>query len=269
MVNAPVNVLCMFRDTLYVGADGGIGRFVSGVDGITGASRWTSEYGMTPLSGNIKSILVDSRGHQWFGTDLGVEQHVGHLAKENWFLYTTEDGLVDNFVISILEDEQGGMWFGTHGGVSYFLDNEWISYTTGDGLVSDTVYDMALDADGSVWFATNRGICRLKDSEFSDLYLEVPEKLIRGRVVMAWYHPGEDAIHLVYQMKESGKVMVRLYSVNGSLVGRWDFLPGDPGEHHVALPCRGDQARVGRNGIYILYFGNGETSTSKKIVIIR
>lgn len=269
MVNAPVNVLCLFHDTLYVGADGGIGRFVSGVDGITGASRWTSEYGMTPLSGNIKSILVDSRGHQWFGTDQGVEEHVGHLAKDNWFLYTTEEGLVDNFVISILEDADGGMWFGTHGGVSHFHNDQWTSYSTADGLVSDTVYDMALDTDGSVWFATHRGICRLKDSGFSDLYLAVPEKPVRERDVMAWYHPGEDAIHLVYQLDGPGKAVARLYSMNGTLVGRWDQLAGGAGEHRVALPCRGGQARVDRNGIYVLLFENGATSTSKKIVILR
>ncbi|MFO7935180.1 MAG: two-component regulator propeller domain-containing protein [Bacteroidales bacterium] len=269
MVDAPVNVLCLFNDTLYVGADGGIGRFVSGVDGITGASRWTSEYGISPLSGNIKSILVDSRGHQWFGTDQGVQEHVGHQAKENWFLYTTEDGLVDNYVISILEDGQGGMWFGTRGGVSYLHSGEWTSYTTTDGLVSDTVYDMALDADGSVWFATHRGICRLTGSEFSDIYLDVPEKVFPDRTLKAWYHPGEDAIHLVYHLKRPGTVTARLYSVNGTLAGRWDRLDSGPGRHHVTLPCRSGQARVNRNGIYILLFGDGETNISKKIVILK
>ncbi len=269
MVNAPVNVLCLFHDTLYVGADGGIGRFVSGVDGITGASRWTSEYGITPLSGNIRSILVDSHGHQWFGTDRGAEKHVGHLAKDNWFLYTTEEGLVDNFVISMMEDTDGGMWFGTRGGVSHLYNDQWTSYTTADGLVSDTVYDMALDMDGSVWFATHRGICRLKDSEFGDFYLKVPDRQARERTVTAWYQPGEDAVHLVYRLDRPGKAVARLYSMNGTLVGRWDRLPDGAGEHRVLLPCRGEQARVDRSGIYVLLFEKGATSTSMKIVILR
>jgi ligand-binding sensor domain-containing protein len=269
MVNAPVDILCMYHDTLYVGADGGIGRFVAGVDAISGASRWTSEYGMTPLSGNIRSILVDSRGHQWFGTDQGVEEHAGHLAKDNWSLYTTGEGLVDNNVISILEDGEGGMWFGTHGGVSRYYDGLWTSYNTADGLVSDTVYDMALDMDGSVWFATHRGICRLAGSRFTDLYLAVPEKVVGQPEVMAWYHRAEDAIHLVYHMKGSGRASACLYSMNGVLVGKWDRLPEGTGEHHVILPCTGGQARVDRTGIYILYLSYGRTSISKKIVILR
>lgn len=161
------------------------------------------------------------------------------------------------------------MWFGTHGGVSRFHNDQWTSYTTADGLVSDTVYDMAPDRDGSVWFATHRGICRLNDSGFSDLCLAVPGKAVPQRDVMAWYHPGEDAIHLVYHLSGPGTAVARLYSMNGLLVGRWDRLPNGTGEHRVSLPCRGEQARVDRSGIYVLLFENGATSTSMKIVILR
>ena len=118
MVDAPIRQLAVYKDTLYLAADGGIGRFVSGVDGISGASRWTSGYGITPFSENIFSIVVDSNAIQWFGTDVGVEEHVGYEAKDNWFLHSSSDGLVNDHVISIAQSPEGGMWFGTLGGVS-------------------------------------------------------------------------------------------------------------------------------------------------------
>ncbi len=154
MVNKPVNDLAHRSDSIYIAQNGGIGRLLSGVDGITGASRWTSEYGISPLSGNINCITIDSKGHQWFGTDAGAEEHIGLKAKENWILYTTDEGLVNNFVESISEDEAGGMWFGTRGGVSRLFGGNWISYTVAEGLASDTVYDVALMRIPSGWLLT-------------------------------------------------------------------------------------------------------------------
>jgi len=67
---------------------------------------------------HIRSILQDSHGAYWFGTnDSGVyrydEKGVTH--------FTTADGLSNNQVNSIQEDGQGTIWFGTGGfGVSSY-----------------------------------------------------------------------------------------------------------------------------------------------------
>ena len=111
MLSTPIRQMDVYNDTLYIAQDGGIGRLVSGVDGITGASRWASEYGMTPYSEDIYSVRVEGSEIQYFGSDVGVETHTGYFAKENWGLLSTDDGLVNNHVISIAEDEKGGMYY--------------------------------------------------------------------------------------------------------------------------------------------------------------
>jgi ligand-binding sensor domain-containing protein len=268
MVNRPVNDLAHRSDSIYIAQNGGIGRLISGVDGITGASRWTNEYGISPLSDNINCVMIDSKGHQWFGTDEGVEEHVGLKAKENWILYTTEEGLVNGFVESISEDETGGMWFGTRGGVSHLINNTWSSYSVADGLASDTVFDIDFDAD-TVWIATQRGISSLVDGQFSRIYTSSKDKAAIGFEMISSYNPREDAIHLYFSLSRPGKVEARLYRVDGSLAGQWNNLPGANGLNHVKLPLTGHGSRQLVPGIYILRMAHGGRADANKLVIIR
>lgn len=269
MVDAPVRQMDLFSDTLYIAADGGIGRFVSGVDGISGATRWTSEYGITPYSGDIKSVKVDAASKQWFGTDVGVEGHVGYKAKQNWSLYSTAEGLVNNEVISIAEDNEGGLWFGTMGGVSTYKDGVWTSYTSEDGLLNDTVYDIAFDLDGSVWFATGAGACRLAYGEFTDFYTAVPEKVASSFGLRAHYNPASGSLHLSYNSEESAPVSARLYNLSGIQVGQWNELPSSAGEHHMELPLSGHLSGDLPGGIYILQMIHARGSESEKLLINR
>jgi ligand-binding sensor domain-containing protein len=268
MVNKPVNDLAHRSDSIYLAQKGGIGRLISGVDGITGASRWTSEYGMSPLSGNINCVTIDSKGHQWFGTDEGAEEHIGLKAKENWILYTTAEGLVNNFVGSISEDETGGMWFGTRGGLTRLFDGNWMSYTVADGLASDTVYDVAFDAD-TIWIATHRGISSLVDGQFSGIYTSSKDKVTTGFEMKSSYNPVEDAILLSFSLSRTGEVEARLYRVDGSLVGQWNDLPGFNGINHIKLPLSGHTGRQLASGIYILRMAYGGRADANKLVIIR
>lgn len=268
MVNRPVNDLAHRSDSIYIAQSGGIGRLISGVDGITGASRWTSDYGITPLSANVNCVKIDSKGHQWFGTDKGVEEHVGLKAKEKWILYTTEEGLVNGFVESISEDEAGGMWFGTHGGVSHMAEDIWTSYTTADGLASDTVYDIAFDAD-TIWLATHRGISSLVDGQLSGIYTAGKEKAAIGFKMISSYDQRQDAILLSFSLSRPGYVEARLYSVDGSIVGQWDHLPGAIGLNHLKMPLSGHGSRQLVSGIYILRMAHGGRADANKLVIIR
>ncbi|KPL12654.1 MAG: hypothetical protein AMS26_16735, partial [Bacteroides sp. SM23_62] len=238
-------------------------------DAVTGASRWTSEYGMTPLSGLINCAEVDSRGHQWFGTDQGAERHVGLEAKKNWFFYTTEEGLIHNYVISITEDGMGGIWFGTYGGVSYLHDDAWTSYTAADGLASDTVYDIAVDRDGSVWFATERGISQLYESDFIYQYTSVIERETSRLDLKSYYNSWENAIHLSYHLQYPENISVSLYSIDGVLYRRWTNLSSMEGHNQVKLPFETSPGAYLKSGIYIIRVTHNGLHESRKIVIIR
>jgi ligand-binding sensor domain-containing protein len=115
----------------------------------------------SPLpSANVLSVYVDENGYQWYGTDSGVAYHYSIEAKQSWYQYNTDDGLINNTVISIQGDGSGNTWFGTPSGVSKFDGINWINYTVDDGLAGNTVYDIAFDKDKCVWFGTDNGASR-------------------------------------------------------------------------------------------------------------
>ncbi len=269
MYGTPVRQMDMYGDTLYVAQDGGIGRFVSGVDGITGASRWGDEpsYGVSPYTRNIRSVMVKGEEIQYFGTDVGIETHTGYFAKDNWDLLTTDNGLVNDDVISIAEDINGGLWFGTYGGVSNYADGVWMSYTTADGLLNDTVYDIDFDLDGSVWFATGSGACRLRDGIFEDFITALPDRKFSSIEFRAYYNEASLSINLSYELTRAVHVSARLYNTSGMLTAAWEDLPSFPGLQGVELPLNMDSTPESRQGLYVLQLIQGSSSVARKLMI--
>lgn len=157
-------------DSLYVGTRGaGIARVYSNeVDGISGASVLAQWGPMILPSDNVYSIYISKDGSKWFGTDLGVARHTGTNSLDNWTSYTTEDGLINNFVQAITSDKDGKIWLGTKGGISVFDGKSWQSYTQNDGLISNNVLCIAVDKSGVIWIGTDNGVSSLKDSAFTN-----------------------------------------------------------------------------------------------------
>ena len=157
-------------DTLYVGTAGaGVARvYRDNVDGISGASVY-AQWGPIDLpSDNIQSIFIAPDGTKWFGTIMGIAKHTGNNTLDNWTVYTTDDGLVHDFVQTITGDKNGKIWFGTKAGVSVFDGSSWISYTTDNGLASNNILSIATDHDGIVWIGTDTGITSYEDEKFTN-----------------------------------------------------------------------------------------------------
>ncbi len=156
-------------DSLYVGTEGvGVFRvYRNEVDGISGASVY-AQWGPIDLpSDYILSIYVDPDGTKWFGTEEGVARHTGNNTLDNWTVYSSEDGLVDNFVQAITGDKKGNIWFGTPAGISVFSGSSWITYTTDNGLISNNILSIATDLKGIVWIGTDKGICSFENEKFT------------------------------------------------------------------------------------------------------
>jgi ligand-binding sensor domain-containing protein len=92
---------------------------------------------------------------------------VGQNTLDNWTEFTTEDGLINNFVQAIAAGNDGKVWFGTKGGISVFEGNEWKSFTQKDGLISDNVLCIAIDNSGVIWIGTDNGVSSFNQSEFT------------------------------------------------------------------------------------------------------
>jgi ligand-binding sensor domain-containing protein len=151
-----------------VGTDGaGVARvYRNEVDGISGASVYAMWGPIIIPSDTIHSVFIAPDGTKWFGTNLGLAKHTGNNTLDNWTVYTTDEGLVNNDVQAIAIQVNGNHWFGTKGGVSVFDRFGWTSYTTANGLCSNNVLCIAVDKDDVVWLGTDNGVNCFKNGEF-------------------------------------------------------------------------------------------------------
>lgn len=94
--------------TIWAGTwGGGVARF----DGKT----WQNFTTKDGLSGNmVFSIVRDSKGVFWFGTDNGVTRYDG----KTWRTFGTNEGLLNNNVYALAVSGNGDIWAGTKGGVT-------------------------------------------------------------------------------------------------------------------------------------------------------
>jgi ligand-binding sensor domain-containing protein len=155
-------------DSLYVATEGaGIARvFRNSVDAISGASEYAQWGPIEMPSDKVYSICISPDGTQWFGTDLGIARHTGYNTLENWTVFNTGNGLINNFVQAIAIDNKGTIWFGTKGGISVFDGTAWSSYTLKDGLISNNILCISVDKKGIVWFGTDNGVMCYNNGEF-------------------------------------------------------------------------------------------------------
>ncbi|HNR40863.1 MAG TPA: two-component regulator propeller domain-containing protein [Bacteroidales bacterium] len=157
-------------DTLYVGTYGaGVARIFKNndLDAISGASEYAIWGPIIMPSDTIQSIYIARDGSKWFGTNLGIAQHTGSNTLDNWTVYTTEEGLVNDDVQAITADLKGNYWFGTKGGISVFNGSSWTTYTRSNGLNSDNILCLGVDKDGVVWIGTDNGVNSFRDGQFT------------------------------------------------------------------------------------------------------
>jgi len=156
-------------DSLYVGTLGaGVSRvYRNDVDGISGASEY-AQWGSIELpSDTVYSIYVSADGTQWFGTNAGAASHNGYNTLDNWTVYNTDDGLIDNKIQAIAVDLMGIVWFGTPEGVSFYFPPSARSFTEKDGLSSNNILCITVDRDGVVWLGTDSGVTSYNMGEFT------------------------------------------------------------------------------------------------------
>jgi len=116
---------------------------------------------------NVRSILEDSEGNLWFGSDGGGV--CKYLPEKKMFInYKEADGICSNKIMAILEDKFGIMWFGTNGGGLCKLNHDaFVRLTIKDGLSSNSILSIVQGSKGALWFGTDgKGLTKLDGNNF-------------------------------------------------------------------------------------------------------
>lgn len=110
----------------------------------------------------VGSLLQDSRGFIWMGTEAGLERYDGHEFRH--FRHDPEDtqSLADNFASALAEGQDGSIWVGTMSGGIHRLDPstgriERTPIRNADPESHGLIWDIHVDDSGGIWAATGDG----------------------------------------------------------------------------------------------------------------
>ncbi len=113
---------------------------------------------------NGVSILQDSKGFMWFGTQDGLNRYDGYQFKIYKNNPANPGSIGNNFIKSLIEDRNGNIWVGTWGGGMDRYDREkdrFVHYKHSDknsnSLSDDFVAGITEDAEGDLWIGTYYG----------------------------------------------------------------------------------------------------------------
>lgn len=117
-------------------------------------------------SNTIRSLVQDSHGFMWFGTENGLSRFDGHTFKNFRTLLGDSTSLGNNYIYSLYEDSMHTFWIGTNEGVYiYNFDFESFSYfsvkTNNEIAITCHITAIREDHQQNIWFATlTQGIFR-------------------------------------------------------------------------------------------------------------
>jgi len=107
----------------------------------------------------IFSIIQDSRGYLWLGTDGGG---VCRFDGNKFITFNKRNGLIGHVVRAIMEDSRGNIWFGTDDGISVYDGFKFFNITEKNGLPNNPILKFYEDSHYNIWVGTSGGgLCKL------------------------------------------------------------------------------------------------------------
>ena len=99
---------------------------------------------------------------------MGTSSGLNRYKDGKFTLYTTKQGLSNDYVHTVHVDKDDNLWVGTENGLNLYKNGEFIVYTTKHGLSSNSIRVIYANKGGSIWIGTwNSGLNLFKDGEFT------------------------------------------------------------------------------------------------------
>lgn len=123
----------------------------------------TGVYSFTPftakdglISNFIFSMLEDSRGNIWFGTQ---GEGLSRFDGKSFVNFTADQDLISNKIAPMLEDRFGNVWFANGSfGLSCYDGINFTHFSTKEGLKSNVIQSMLEDSRGNLWVGSDHGL---------------------------------------------------------------------------------------------------------------
>ena len=199
----------------------------------------------------ISSILEDSQGHFWIGTDAGI----AIMSSDSVVYYGKENGLPDDVVNEIVEDREGNIWICfNRGGVQKLSGGRFRTVPTGS-----SVNAICEDSGrGLAWLASDKGLLAYRNGTFVENDITRLCKGMRVRHV-ALSADGELLVSSYSDMPQicmdrDGRI--RVWSVDDGIAGN---------KCRVAIKTSSGDYYIGTQvGLSIIHHEDGHISTMTK-----
>jgi len=151
---------------LWFGTSEGLARF-DGIKFTVFCSKNTPQF----KTNRILCLLPSRDGSLWIGTEGGG---LIRYKEDQFFLYTTENGLTSNFVVSLFQDSYGDIWIGTPDGyLNCYRYDQFFQYKSESGLEDNYIKTIFEDNSGNLWIGTYKGLYLKENNYFKKIQLGI------------------------------------------------------------------------------------------------
>lgn len=177
---------------------------------------------------NIRSVLQDSQGRLWVGTEHGLNLMKKDGTGFTRFIHDPRDAgsLSDNIIMSIFEDNDGQVWFGTESNGVDYINADQVSFTNlcfqldeSKGLASNFVNHISQGGDGQIWFC-HQAATTLYDKKNNSFYH------LQGAALDSTQVFHDLKANVIWSLTDSGRLCIYIPDANRFKLFR--PVPGNP-----------------------------------------
>ncbi|MFO0355457.1 MAG: two-component regulator propeller domain-containing protein [Sphingobacteriaceae bacterium] len=141
----------------------------------------------------IRCMSLDTIGNLWMGTDIGLFKFDGN----EWWIYSINQGLSNDIILSLMVSKAGNIFIGTAGGGLNVINlkNQLIShYTAMQGLSSNDVRCLLESSEGNFLIGTGGGGLNVLDIETGNIKQYSTDQGLSRKFILSLYKSDEGNI---------------------------------------------------------------------------